>query len=530
MVAFFKPQILVLVGVALLWSNPSLVRSQDALEQSLGLTKETGSLPLWAKAGDESNRELGETARKAHSAVMLIGSPKGSHGTGFVISRQHRLVATNAHVADIKRQSETLLAISDGTAQVYRVERIWYHPGVRRSLASDPSVVVRSSNPDDGDVDPLCPDVAVLELAMDGPELPAEFELADAADLDSLFARPVGMIGFPGHDTSAWPAVGDTAASTYYAGVVSRITDFSLNPAAGRSRPQLVQYTMASWFGYSGSPVFLPNGRVVALHNCARNQDSQGHTTTISHGVRIDCLWELLVHHGLDDRVPINTDKSTLDIERWLETSAEEENLRRAVELTAEARRWVEARENYSEAAAKCNEALRLAPNYARAFQTRSLASRRYVFDNYRSLDRTTSLQQLSYALADAKKYMQLAPSDPEAFLDYGTVLNNTAYLTKNQADFEECVAIAKSILSSDSLGNYYRARAHSLRAMAYGNLRQSGKAIEDYEASLTLDPDNPQLWDTRADYWQNTGRREEAEADKRRARELRARAQMPKN
>lgn len=245
-------------------------KTDEGIGKSLGLTAASGSLPLWTKPDEDARQSLGNFARTIHPAVILVGHPTGGHGTGFVISREHRLVVTNAHVADILHQSGSLLAIPDGTAQAYRVEKVWYHPGVRRSLADDQAVVVRSPDPKDGQVFPSCPDLAVLQLVAEGQDLPAQFALATPQELASLFAAPVAMMGYPGHDTVGWPALGTNATATYYAGVVSRLSDFRLDSSVPEGELQFVQYTMGNWFGYSGSPVFLPNGHIVAINNMIR--------------------------------------------------------------------------------------------------------------------------------------------------------------------------------------------------------------------------------------------------------------------
>ena len=69
----------------------------------LGQTPETGSLPIWTKPADDARRELGQTARLNERGVFLIGHPKTGTGTGWVVSKKHRLLVTNAHVADLRK-------------------------------------------------------------------------------------------------------------------------------------------------------------------------------------------------------------------------------------------------------------------------------------------------------------------------------------------------------------------------------------------------------------------------------------------
>ena len=86
-----------------------------------------------------------------------------------------------------------MVAITNGTAQPYTVEKIWYHPGVRRFLRNERSLVVRSTKPGDGPVDPSSPDLAVLQLSSAGPPLPNQLSFATPSELDVLFAQPIGV-------------------------------------------------------------------------------------------------------------------------------------------------------------------------------------------------------------------------------------------------------------------------------------------------------------------------------------------------
>src|SRR4051794_39419442 len=93
----------------------------------IGLAPETGHAPLQAAdaliadrdvdalqadlarrrgRGEKSIEELMVNAREIRTAVMFVGRAEGTDvrfGTAFVISRRHRLVATNAHVADLMK-------------------------------------------------------------------------------------------------------------------------------------------------------------------------------------------------------------------------------------------------------------------------------------------------------------------------------------------------------------------------------------------------------------------------------------------
>ena len=138
-----------------------------------------------------------------HDGVVLIGgkidSVMSSDGTGFVISRRDRLVATNGHVADIYRLLGGLQVMANGQPTVYEVDQIWYHPGIIRVV--NQQLRVASTDASLGETSAACPDVAVLHLAGDA-ELPAELPLATWDEIKDLFAQPVAMLGFPSYDTN----------------------------------------------------------------------------------------------------------------------------------------------------------------------------------------------------------------------------------------------------------------------------------------------------------------------------------------
>src|SRR5687768_10678691 len=151
----------------------SIQAQDDPLAKSLGISRSIGSLPAWSQPSQQARQDLGEFIRNAQGAVLLVGHPRHGRGTAGVVSKQNRLLATNAHVADILHEAGgQMMAIVNGTATVFQVERAWYHPGIRRQVGG-PRTVLKSSKPADGPVDPNCPDVAVLQLAAEGGELPA---------------------------------------------------------------------------------------------------------------------------------------------------------------------------------------------------------------------------------------------------------------------------------------------------------------------------------------------------------------------
>lgn len=523
-----------LLGLLILVPGRGVAQSNPAAK-ALGLTPGTGSLPLWTTGAPSARQQLGNAVRTQEAAVFLVGHPKVGRGTAWVISKKHRLLATNAHVADIHLEAgNKMLAIPSQSNHLYVVDKVWYHPGVRRYFKGDPQNSIKSINPTDGPIDPCSPDLAVLQLAAEGPELPVEFSMATPDDLKNLFAQEAALVGYPGTDTKSWPALGEKAAATFHDGVISRITDFRLSPSAPPGELQFVQYTMATWGGFSGSPVFLPNGRVVAVHNMAQTIPNKktGEVRAIPHGIRVDSLWELLVYHKLDNKIASRIDPGQVLLDRYLKPDEKSEKIRQdyaqAVALVAEGSRLVFVQQNYGLGVDKCTEAIKLVPNYARAYYVRANGFLNNWFDNRRRTSRNDAWSMLDSARKDATQYIQMAPSDPDGIVLICLVLNNTGQFSKDYSYNRKALGILNELLQSENLTNYARAEAHSGRAVAYDNIGDKRTALQEHNAAIRLAPNHPILYENRADFWHYRGRRDLARADLAKAQELRQKQQSP--
>lgn len=467
---------------------------------------EQGLVPLWTKPDAQSRDSLGRIIRESQKGIMLVGHPEAGQGTAWVLSRKHRLLVTNAHVADIMHEAGgQMFAILNTTAQIYDVKRAWYHPGLRRYPKGEAAVVVHSMRPQDGEVFPRGPDVAVLELSDEGPDLPVELTMATPGELqvDELFAQSTALLGYPGHDTGGWPKLGGKALATFVDGVISRITDFQLSPDAPDNERQFVQYTMSTFAGFSGSPVVLTNGHVIATHNMARTVEGQsGAAKTIPHGIRVDCLWELLAHHGLDAKVPLPVDKSTLDIGRWLKDDPDELNFRKAVVLVDEAAHLIYQKQDFAAGAAKCKEANALAPNYARAYLVRAHASINYWFKYRRQLSFDQAKEQLALAAKNAEEYVRVSSSDVKGYLLMASILNNMGSLTDDDDYNREALKLVDKVLSVEGLSDFDKADAFSKRGIALDNLDRDDEALRNHNEAIRLAPKEPVFYENRADFW----------------------------
>lgn len=475
----------------------------------------SNSLPVSTAPSSEQKQDLGATARDMAGGVFLLGGKVGT-GSAWVISKKHRLLVTNAHVADIRHKSGgKMVAVQNGTSTFYDVEKVWYHPGVRRFLKGH-RLSVRSADPEEGDTDAYAPDLAIMQLSMAGPDLTTEFTPASLDELNSIFAQPVAIMGFPGHDTHGLPEQGETAAATFHSGVVSRITDFQFNNGTPAAEHQFVQYTMSTWGGYSGSAVFLPSGRVVAVHNSSTFDRRGDEVRSIPHGIRVDSVLEMLVFHKLDGLVPFAIDKSALQIKRWTEPDARTEkahaDLAKAAELVDQSNALWEQGDRIA-AAKKCEEALDVVPTYAPAFSTRAgIFYSAWIKSNDWPTERAMTV--LNQALSDATRANQLTPG-LEIMLQMCRVRNAMTWETEDSSHSEKVLAFLTPLLENDkALDDLSRASVLQVRGNSYNLIDQNDKALADFNECVRLDPQNPARYDARGRYFESVKRPGDASAD----------------
>ncbi|TSC72326.1 MAG: hypothetical protein G01um101438_644 [Parcubacteria group bacterium Gr01-1014_38] len=208
-------------------------------------------------------------AQKVAPAVYFVGSKKaGVGGTAVCIHVQARLLATAAHVADLRILHGELYAMRNGFGDPWRrVVQVWYPFELPRHTADlktiwglapvKDSVYNRVSAP--------YRDVAVLQLedyASAMPILPAEIPLASK---DQLFlGRSVGLLGFPTYGLKhPWPHPGDPLVAIFDQGFVKRETGHDL----ARGVSAVLDYSIGCYPGNSGAPLFTSDGFLVAIHS-----------------------------------------------------------------------------------------------------------------------------------------------------------------------------------------------------------------------------------------------------------------------
>ena len=472
-----------------------------------------------ADAGTKSTR------KSYHRAVMLVGMPGKGTGTAWVLSRKHRLLVTNAHVADMFIKNGGMKAMLNGTDSTYQVKRAWYHPGIKRQLRGESRLVVRSMKSADGPVFPFSPDIAVLQLATGGKPLPAELSWATPDELKELQGEPVSIFGYPGTDTFEWPKRGEIASATFDRGDIRRVTNFQLTTRANAGDNQFVEHSTRTIGGFSGSPLFLKNGHVVAVHNSGYTMKVGGKTRRKAHGVRIDCLWELIVHHKLAAMIPTPLEPSDLNVRRWLKPLPKEADYRKAVKLVDEAQTLIFDKLDHQKGIAKCSEALKLAgTKIGFAHQVRANGYLNYWFHNKSNMSQRTQFAWMSKARADSVIAVECLPADSTVWglRTAVSIRNNLGQITGNRKYNHESLAIIDSALKKLKLSNWNKAHLLSQKGISLDNLGRDSEALRAHNEAIALEPKAPLLWENRADYWRANGQYSRRNSDLAKARELR--------
>jgi hypothetical protein len=450
----------------------------------------------------EESARLSGASQKVSQCLALVGRPGMGHGTAFVISRKHRLLATAAHVADHAILEGGMQAVFEGTATTYLIERVWYHPGLVRKLSVRYSA--RSDDPRDGEVDTwLGPDVAVLQLAPGGPELPAACELAGNEDLRDLEGMAVGRLGYPG-EGDEWPTPTHPAAARLATG---RTTAPWVDLAPHEEGRPWIWHTVKRAEGTSGGPLFLASGRVVAVHS------------TEWYGWRVECLRELIAYHKLGGQ-EFNADRPTAVRSDW-GPAPQLPQLRRAFRLAGEADE-LRRRGDYREAGRLFNEVLSLVPDFAVGFLQRGKVYLFYCGNHWKKLSIEERNRFATLAFADMNRCIQLLPQWPEPYLfqlQAGIYLD---YNSGRESDLQGDIAQADRLLANAPLQEHERGFAMNCRAQARHFLGDLDGAKKDYEESIRLDPVEPRWRLNRAQYWQQRGRMDLAEVDRKEAARLR--------
>jgi tetratricopeptide (TPR) repeat protein len=446
----------------------------------------------------------------------------GFRASGFVISRERRLVATAAHVADHVRDNNETVAILEATGQAYRIKRVWYHPVIIREL--DKGLQINSSDPRDGDVVPGGTDTALLQLSDDGPEPPFALALADRKECHEILGRGIGLLGFPAGEDDPWPAPNHPPVSTFTTSVVGKTTDleFRDHPSVSASERQCLWYRDLDFgAGVSGSPIFLANGHVVGvLSGGPFVNPSLNRYPDL--GYRIDCLEELLAHHDLmgRNRVSIVTKQQRLASA----PSKPLDELHRAVRFVREAES-MRRDARYREAQAKCDAALAIAPQYGGALLERAKVSLHFLGAEWELLTLEQRRGYANQAADSIRECCRIYPTWIESQLLNWQTDVYLAILWTSPKWFKSVLADTTLMLEEPDvrwrLTTDDKAFLSNLRAQAHEFLDEKAAAEAAYDQSVTLSPREPRWYLNRAEFLEQLGRTALAQKDRIMAQQL---------
>ena len=231
--------------------------------------REEGGAPLAPAMTNSFSMSGGQTAddglvqavRRYESAVGLVvtsnqGQPNGM-ATAWAIAPD--TFATNAHVSEPIREvlakgGSAYIALNKNPEKKFRIIEAITHPKYQKVGANFEGRR------------PAVPTYDVGILKIDG-ETDVWFPLADAqtlAQLDSGYR--IGYLGFPMEGLVGGGVDPRNPVATMQSGIITSNTDWWQGKAEYPER-LLIQHNLGATGGASGSPIFNPNGEVVALLN-----------------------------------------------------------------------------------------------------------------------------------------------------------------------------------------------------------------------------------------------------------------------
>jgi tetratricopeptide (TPR) repeat protein len=462
---------------------------------------------------------LRDAARRLRSSVVFLGRNDGFHGTGVIISRDHRLVLTAGHVADGFFEEGSIFAVLEGGFQVRRVTAVWYHPMLKREL--DYCLQANSFDPADGPTWYPSADLAVLELSKEGGELPKECDLGMREEPRNVQDHAVGILGYWVEQGESWPTAVRPARASFSASVI--------RPASSEDERVKLQYKSFVYCdigfveGGSGGPVFLDDGSVVGIVVSGAPYSRFAGRLDELRVLRIDRLRELIAYHKLQGAMP-KLVKTAAVCPGWGPDPRLDE-LRTAVSLV---RRAGELRRvgSYKGSVEICNSALRIAPDYGGALLERSKAYLFYLGTNWQRLTAEERRRYSGWAISDSDRCNELDAGPIHPRMIHLQAILYECYAHSDPSGFKLVVEATSQHLrpgwTGETFTSYERSFALNLRGQAYHLLGEAELAKRDYDESLRLEPQEPRWYLNRAQFWESQNRPDLARADRTKAEHIR--------
>ena len=260
--------------------------------------------PIYANAG--SGTDFSTIIAKYQNSVFLVdevdaGGNTQSGATAWVVALPdgRKAFATNAHVggmlADARKNHFRLLVRSPDTAhREYTIVDAIIHPAYAAFNAMLAEADKKASSGMIREVG-LSPayDVAILiPDKQDG--IPDPLPLAKDATLAKLHSgEPIAFIGYPAENLVSFDVNAPTPTSQV--GIITSVRNFFLTADGGPA--QLIEHSLPSAGGASGSPIFDSHGEVIALLSGGNNITSKDgripNAALVNFAQRVDLLRDL---------------------------------------------------------------------------------------------------------------------------------------------------------------------------------------------------------------------------------------------
>jgi tetratricopeptide (TPR) repeat protein len=119
---------------------------------------------------------------------------------------------------------------------------------------------------------------------------------------------------------------------------------------------------------------------------------------------------------------------------------------------------------------------------------------------------------RLNEAIADYSRALELNPKDVSAFLGRGQVFMESRDFSRALEDLDSALRSIDSVPEADAGWKAdFEAFARNGRAATYARLGDFGRALEEFDMSINLCPENAWVYYNRAEAYQNHGDRENA-------------------
>ena len=267
--------------------------------------------PIYANAG--TGADFSSLIAKYQKSVFLVdevdaGGNSQTGATAWVVALPdgRKAFATNAHVggllADARKNHYRLLVRSPEAAhREYEIVDAIIHPAYAAFEAMLAEADKRASAGMIREVG-LSPayDVAILiPDKQDG--LPPALPLASDKSLSTLHAgEPIAFIGYPAENLVSFDTNAPTPTSQV--GIITSVRNFFLTEEGGPA--QLIEHSLPSAGGASGSPIFDQNGEVIALLSGGNNITSKDgripNAALVNFAQRVDLLRDLVENKAKD--------------------------------------------------------------------------------------------------------------------------------------------------------------------------------------------------------------------------------------